>query len=142
MHLRIIAVCAFAALLLAGAMGGTAQAREKCKSGLTNIYKDDYVVAKVVTDWCYNGRSVTSRHSVPSARVRNAAYSAGLREDGAEWVYTSCHTYKGIKNHNCLTKMQFAFNYTWNKFAPKIGVCISTRIYGNGAHKRSISTNC
>jgi len=74
-----VAMIATAALLLP-AFVGTAQAKVKCKTGLTNIYKNKAVVAKVITNWCYNGKSVVSRQSIPSDHVRNAAFVAGFRE--------------------------------------------------------------
>ncbi|HVH24294.1 MAG TPA: hypothetical protein VNA11_17740 [Pseudonocardia sp.] len=146
-HALLTAVLAVAALAAPG-LTGEAEAKTKCKQGLTNIYRDDFVVAKVITEWCYNGRSVTSRNSVPSARVRPVAYVVGVREAEAEWTYSACHDFNGIKNHNCLTKRQFSFEKPpiktplGNISLPKTGVCIETRIYGNGAHHRRISTTC
>jgi len=149
----VIALAAACLLLVAGSFlphgsslavfGSDAQA--KCKHNLSNHYKDNYVEVELVTNWCYDGKSVTSRHTrnPPFAHVRGAADAAGLREDGSHWARDSrCYDYHGTKNHNCLIKYQFVFSYTWQVLGPRIGVCLATRIYGNGAHKRARTTNC
>lgn len=124
------------------AISFSAEAHAACKSGLTNVYKDRYLTAKVVTSWCYSRGNVTSRHSVPSASPTNLGFAMGLRESTAEWTYSACHSFNGYRTHNCLTKRQFTFSNRYGPLAPKIGVCIATRIYGNGAHRRAITTNC
>ena len=132
----LCAVTAAAVLLPAGA------AHAACKTGLTNVYSDRYVTAKVVTSWCYSNGNVTSRNSLPSASVTNLGYFLGLRESDAEWTYSACHRFNGYPKHNCLTRRQFSFGYAYKSLAPKIGICIATRIYGNGAHHRAITTTC
>jgi hypothetical protein len=123
-----------------GAFGGVAEAA--CKYGLTNVYKDWAFKAQVVTNWCYRGGNVTKRKSFPSARVRNAAHAAGWRVGDEEWTYSACHAFHGYSKHNCLTRRQFSFHNIYAPLAPSIGVCIHTRIYGNGAHNRRITTDC
>jgi hypothetical protein len=116
---------------------------QQCKSGLTNIFSNVFISAKVVTDWCYSGGNVTSRHSVPSASVTNAGHAAGWREGAAEWTYSACHSFNGYHHHNCLTRRQFSFhNIYLPPFVPHVGVCIHTRIYGDGNHSRDITTDC
>ncbi|HEV2787191.1 MAG TPA: hypothetical protein VGV67_12415 [Solirubrobacteraceae bacterium] len=134
----------FAAGMLAGFAGLTfaGEANAACKRGLTNVYKDRYIEARVVTSWCYSNGNVTTRHSRPSAKVTDVGHALGLRESAAEWTYSECHGFNGFPKHNCLTKRQFSFSNTYVPWAPKIGVCIETRIYGNGAHKRNIRGEC
>ncbi len=140
-------VCLFVSLVLAASLvpsaasflpqgsnpifGGEAQAA--CKHGLSTHFSRWYGHGQVVTNWCYNGRSVTSRHS--------RHYEGGTSDPGAWrashwWSYSNCHYYNGISNHNCLTHGQFTF------YSPVFGykyVCAHTRIYGNGAHRRNIT---
>lgn len=130
--------------IVVAAAGGLAipgQADAACKS-VTNVYKDKYFNAQVVTNWCYGGGNVTSRSSLPTASVTDFGYASGFRESDAEWKYSACHSYNGYAKHNCLTKRQFSYTYRYGPDVGKIGVCISTRVYGNGAHRRDITTNC
>lgn len=140
----LVAIVATAVVLLS-AFADTARAKVKCKSGLTNIYQDKFYEAKVVTDWCYDGKRVISRHSVPSDHVRNAAYVAGYREGQEGWSYTACQMFNGIRNHNCLTKRQFSYTAPQIPHSPfqfpPFCVSIETRIYGDGNHQRKIA-NC
>jgi hypothetical protein len=116
-----------------GVFGGQAQAA--CKSGLTNKFSRWFGYGRVVTDWCYNGRSVTSRHSTPYADAYADPKEGGWRVSFS-WALSACYDYNGIHNHNCLTQGQFTF-YSF-VFGYKY-VCVHTRIYGNGYHHRLIT---
>ena len=48
-------------------------------------------------------------------------------------------TFAGEANAACKRGLTNVYVVPW---APKIGVCIETRIYGNGAHKRNIRGEC
>ncbi|HWC28435.1 MAG TPA: hypothetical protein VG474_17725, partial [Solirubrobacteraceae bacterium] len=86
--------------------GGEAQAA--CKTALQNVYDKWFFEAGVITSWCYNGRSVTSRHSRAGGNVTTLGAFAGMFLIGQSWKYTDCHHYNAIKNHNCLTQRQFS----------------------------------
>ena len=115
--------------------GGEAEAA--CKSALQNVYDKWFFKANVITSWCYNGRSVTSRHSRAGGNVTTLGAFGGMFLISQGWKYTGCDDFNGIKNHNCLTQRQF---YLFNGHAgAPLWICIHTRIYGNGAHRRKIT---
>jgi hypothetical protein len=125
--------------------GGVAEAA--CKwdgkpgpGGLRNVYDEWLFEAVVISNWCYNGSSVTSRHSVPYGGVTNLGVLAGWVLVRAHWAYSACHTYNGIPNHNCLTQREF---WLINLHGEELKICIGTRIYGGGGHHRNIySSSC
>ena len=116
-----------------GIFGGKAEAA--CKYSLSNHFTRWYGSGAVLTDWCYDGRSVTWRHSTPYANA-NTSPDAGSWHVSFRWALSTCNYFNGIHNHNCLTQGEFSFySYTFgHKF-----VCAHTRIYGNGAHVRHIT---
>lgn len=118
--------------------GGEAQAA--CKYGLTNKADRWWAWAQVVTNWCYDGVHVTSRHSVPSWGMKALGSANGVyyRSWDSGWKYSQCHYYNGIWNHNCLTRYQFSWG-SLNKWIGPWVICIHTRIYGNGYHHRLIT---
>ncbi|MDQ3850398.1 MAG: hypothetical protein M3296_07280 [Actinomycetota bacterium] len=127
--------------VLAAALGAPA-AQAGCKTGLTNRYENRFFVAQVVTNWCYSQGNVTSRRSLPRAWIKTLGMAGGWQEGAVDLAYTGCHRYHGYPKHNCLTRYQFSF---WNVFVSpvfKVGVCVHTRVYGNGAHRRALTTNC
>jgi hypothetical protein len=113
--------------------GGKAEAA--CKYGLSNHFTRWYGSGSVVTNWCYDGRSVTSRHSTPYADSASSPDEGGWRVSFS-WALSACYNFNGIHNHNCLTQGQFKF-YSF-VFGYKY-VCVHTRIYGNGNHVRRIT---
>ena len=136
----------FAVAILAGlvavAVAGEATAKPTCKSGLTNVHKNRVFEARVVTNWCYENGSVTTRRSIPSAKVTDAGWVLGWRESTFQWTYTGCQQFNGYPKHNCLTHGEFSFSNKYSWWLPKIAVCIQTRIYGNGRHVRAIGGEC
>jgi hypothetical protein len=113
--------------------GGTAQAA--CKYDLTNQHNNNgFGWAKVVTDWCYSGGHVTSRHSEKHAQVTGWGYYNGYTGVITRWEYSACHNYNGYWNHNCLTRAEVVAYGSRSEAA-----CIHTRIYGNGNHSRLIT---
>lgn len=145
--MRILAVVAVSAGLLpvAGSFvprdsgnvlfGDVAQAA--CKRGLSNDFRSWWFNAKVVTDWCYRNGHVTRRSSIAHGRVTNWGVVAGWFYYRFSWTYSKCHRYNGYWNHNCLTQGRFSL---FNGHTGTNGsICINTRIYGNGAHRRSIT---
>jgi hypothetical protein len=128
-----------------GVFGGVAHAA--CKwdgkpgpGGLRNTHDDWWwFKAEVVTNWCYDGTRVTSRHSVPGGHVPTAGVIAGFVYTESHWAYSGCHIHNGVVNHNCLTRREFnGFNlHDGGRFS----VCIGTRIYGAGGHHRNIITS-
>ena len=126
-----------------GVFGGTADAA--CKwdgrpgpGGLDNVFDKWWFKATVTSNWCYDGRRVTSRNSVVSGdKVTNWGVLGGYFYFETHWAYSACHTYNGVTNHNCLTKREFnGFNgHTGDDWS----VCIGTRIYGGGGHSRNIT---
>ena len=126
-----------------GVFGGTADAA--CKwdgkagpGGLNNTYDKWWFKANVTSNWCYNGRSVTSRHSVPTGGVTNWGVLGGFFFTETHWAYSKCHNYNGITNHNCLTHREYN-GLNGHAGGDPFSVCIETRIYGNGAHSRRIT---
>jgi len=113
--------------------GGVAEAA--CKYNLTNMHtQNGYGWAKVVTDWCYSGGHVTSRHSEKHCQISGWGYSIGYSGCRTTWRYSNCHNYNGYWNHNCLTRAEvFAYGHRYEI------ACIHTRIYGNGDHRRLIT---
>ena len=131
---RPLMIAFVAAALLAVATPAPAAAA--CKRGLTNQLNDVFGWAKVVTQWCYSGGTVTSRHSQKHAQVSVLGYARGYLSVTTRCTYTKCHNYNGYTNHNCLTHAQVHaakadYSQGW--------WCIQTRIYGNGAHRRAIT---
>jgi hypothetical protein len=116
--------------------GGEAQAA--CKTALGNYYDKWWFKASVITDWCYSGGHVTSRHSEAGGNVTSPfGVLAGWFFYDQHWEYSKCVTYNGVWNHNCLTQREF------NLFNGHSGlywsICIETRIYGDGHHHRHIT---
>jgi len=127
-----------------GVFGGTADAACKWegKAGpgpLRTVFDEWWFKAEVVTNWCYNGSSVTSRYSQPYGHVTNWGILGGWFWVNAHWAYSKCHAYNGISNHNCLTHREA--NLVSGHGADTQSICIETRIYGNGAHRRNITKN-
>jgi hypothetical protein len=145
----LIAICA-SLLPVAGSFvpqasavfGGTAHAA--CKwdgkpgpGGLRNTFDHWWFKAEVVSNWCYDGKHVTSRHSVSGAQVTSPlGVLAGWFFVETHWAYSACHYYNGIWNHNCLTKREY--NLFNGHTGDPASICIGTRIYGNGYHHRNI----
>ena len=137
---KVLVIAACATVLSAASSPPAAQAA--CKSGLTNHYENKFYAAQVVTNWCYSRGNVANRSSLPRAWVKTLGMFGGWQEGPVDVAYSGCHSFNGYRKHNCLTRYQFSF---WNiGTSPqfKTGVCIHTRIYGNGAHRRGITTNC
>ncbi len=90
-----------------------------------------------MTDWCYENGHVTKRSSLADGKVTNLGVLEGWIYYRFHWSYSKCYTYNGYSKHNCLTQGVFSiFNgHTGTNGA----ICINTRIYGNGAHRRSIT---
>lgn len=116
--------------------GGEAQAA--CKTALQNPFNAWYFEANVITSWCYNGRSVTSRNSRAGGNVTNLGVLGGFVLLRQHWEYSACHYYNGTPNHNCLTQREF---WLLNLHSgDEVSVCIGTRIYGGGGHHRGTNT--
>jgi hypothetical protein len=125
-----------------GMFGGTAHAA--CKwdgkpgpGALHNTYDHWFFKADVASNWCYDGKHVTSRHSVPTGNVTNWGILGGWVWTSFHWAVTQCYTYNGIYNHNCLTKAEY--NLITLHTGDIKSICIETRIYGNGYHHRHIT---
>ena len=131
----VAVVAAFAVVLPATATAAPASVTA-CKSGLTNQENEAWGWAKVVTEWCYSGGHVTSRHSERHAQISAGGYLQGWLKVETSWRYSACHNYNGYWNHNCLTRAEV---HAWNKDNGQFFSCIHTRIYGNGAHSRLIT---
>ncbi len=114
-----------------------AEAQAACKTALQNVYDKWFFEASVITNWCFNGKSVTSRHSRAGGNVTVRGAVAGMFLWSQSWKYTGCKDFNGIKNHNCLTQRQF--NLINGHTGDPLSICIHTRIYGNGAHRRNIT---
>jgi hypothetical protein len=109
---------------------------------LTNKWSVSWGWAQVKTGWCYDGVHVTSRHSVPTGGVSWWAPLSGTAfAPLVGWAWSSCQTFNGITNHNCLTRAQFKFYSSCfdGGRCPKEEICIHTRIYGDGHHSRQIT---
>ena len=125
-----------------GVFGGVAHAA--CKwdgkpgpGGLHNKFDEWWFKAEVVSNWCYDGTRVTSRHSVPSGSVTvPLGVAAGVFYTESHWAYSACHIYNGVVNHNCLTRREF--NGVNGHSGDPWSICIGTRIYGAGGHHRNI----
>ena len=115
--------------------GGEAQAA--CKIALQNVYDKWFFKASVITNWCFDGKSVTSRRSRTGGNVTALGAFAGMFLLSQSWKYTGCQDFNGIKNHNCLTQRQF--NLFNGHTGDPLSIWIHTRIYGNGAHRRNIT---
>ncbi len=113
------------------------EARAACKVALQNVYDKWFFEANVITNWCYNGRSVINRRSRAGGNVTTLGAFAGMFLFSQGWKYTACHHYNGIRNHNCLTQRQF--HLINGHTGDSLWICIHTRIYGNGAHRRNIT---
>ncbi len=117
--------------------GGEAHAA--CKPALQNVYDKWFFEAAVITSWCYNGKSVVTRRSRAGGKVTAWGALAGMFLLSQNWKYTRCHHFNGIRNHNCLTQRQF--HLVNGHTGDPLWICIHTRIYGNGAHRRDITTS-
>ena len=120
----------------------TPTAHAACKRGLENKYENTFFVAKVTTNWCYRRGNVTRRKSIPRAWIKTAGMFGGWQEGSVEVDQSTCYRVGRYRKHNCLTQYQFSF---WNVVTSpvfKVGVCLHTRIYGNGDHRRRMTTNC
>lgn len=113
------------------------EAQAACKTALWNHFDKWWFEAGVITDWCYSGGHVTSRHSRAGGNVTNLGILAGWVLTDQHWEYSKCHNYNGYWNHNCLTQREFNL-VAIGVDLPK-SICIETRIYGNGAHHRHIT---
>jgi hypothetical protein len=130
---RLFVLAALVGLWAASLPAPAAQAA--CKSGLTNEFSRWWGTGKVVTTWCYSGGQVTWRRSVMSGDSGWAP-----RRMTGKWTYSRCHSYDGYPRHNCLTRAQFT---SWGAvFGGGLQamdyVCVHTRVYGNGGHRRRI----
>ena len=133
-HVRVFVLAACIGLWAAALSPPTAQAA--CKSGLTNEFSRWWGSGKVVTNWCYRRGNVRSRNSAMSGDSGFAP-----RKMTAKWTYSNCFSFNGYAKHNCLTRAQFT---SWGAiFGGGLKamdyVCVHTRIYGNGAHRRLIT---
>lgn len=122
----------------------TAAAGAGCKwdgkpgpGGLRNTFDESWFKAEVVSNWCYNGTSVTNHRSVPGGEV---TFPVGVLQGWffveTHWAYSKCHTFNGVSKHNCLTKREF--NLLNGHTGDTASICIGTRIYGGGGHHRNI----
>jgi len=135
---RVLVGVVAATVLLTGASAAPASAA--CKRGLNNQVNEVFGWAKTVTEWCYFGGHVTSRHSQKHWKGSLGGFIAGYRLVTTRWATSRCHDYNGIWNHNCLTRAEI---HAWKIDGSQDFWCIHTRIYGNGAHKRAVTPgNC
>jgi hypothetical protein len=126
-----------------GVFGGVAQAACKWDNkpgpgGVPNIYDHWYFKAQVISNWCYDGNHVLSRNSVPSGNVTSPlGVLAGYFLTETHWALSQCYTINHVYNSNCLTHREY--NILDGHDGSHRSICIETRIYGNGYHRRRIT---
>jgi hypothetical protein len=150
----VVALIAVSASLLPSAASFVPQARgvglfgvanAACKwdnkpgpGGVPNIYDHWYFKAQVVSNWCYDGNHVLSRNSVPSGNVTSPlGVLAGYFLTETHWALSQCYTINHVFNSNCLTHREY--NIFDGHDGSHRSICIETRIYGNGYHRRRIT---
>src|ERR1044072_2389835 len=122
--------------------GAEAHAASCTTATRTAKFSNKIIVATVVTTWCFRKGNVISRHSVPSAHPTTLAQLGGLKAEQPKLQFSACDDFHGYPKHNCLTRWQFSFSNHISPFAPSIGLCLHSRIYGNGAFRTKHTTDC
>jgi hypothetical protein len=99
--------------------------------------------AVVGSTWCWRGREIVSRHTNWSEHhLTDFGRDLGLVEHKPYIEpHSACHPFNGVKNWDCLVRIQYGFEKTTGKVHLTYGGCIGVRIYSPETHLPKFSHN-